>query len=390
MTTSDDDLNEETTSARPLKRLPLRIAYVSMDARMNFLRDALALRGCDVMPIEGDDIDTLTKIAGAAVSFAVPRMEWWIRYQMSLPVRKRRTLIASRKICDGTLPDAIVFAGSWFSVDVQGADGRRIPTFHYIDQSMSRAPLPGEQPGWGPFGRPGISAQMAMYARAEKVFTMSEWARDHTLAEHPHLTPDRVEAIGWGPCAVDLSASTVAIDEKERLVLLVAMDFYRKGVDHFAAVATAVRRESPDTRFVLIGADQSRSEIRLGDDVEYMGIVRDRAVLEQMFMRSRVFLMPHRYDRSPHVLVEAASGGTPVITGVQGGPPEVPRRGGGGAVHQPHEHQRIADNVRLLLDDARAWSVASAAAREAQRSYYSWNAIADKLISEISASVNRS
>jgi Glycosyl transferases group 1 len=355
---------------------PLRIAYVSFDARMNFLRDALRRRGGDVTHIDGDDIDRITRVAGAAASIAVPRMEWWIRYQMSSPVRRRRASVATGRLAEGDPPDAIVFAGSWFTIDMQRPDGRRVPTFHYIDQSMSRAPLPGEQRGWGPFGRPGIEAQGVMYRKAGGVFTMSEWARDQTIVEHPQLPPGRVEAVGWGPCAVDLSAANAGFHDRERQVLLVAMDFYRKG-------ARAVRQKSPETRFILIGEDQSRSRMNLGDDIEYWGVVRDRSRLEDAFLRSRLFLMPHRYDRSPHVLAEAASAGTPIVTGVQGGPPEVPRRDGGGAVHHPEDHAAIAETVLRLIGDEGVWSKASEAIRSTQQTYYAWDAIAAKLMARI-------
>ncbi len=356
-----------------------RIAYVSIDSRMNFLRDALAARGCDVVAIEGDDIDRLTRLVGAGVSLATPRMEWWIRYQMSWPVRWRRAKVAARRLPDADALDAIVFGGSWYTVDAYRPDGTRIPTFHYIDQSMSRTPLPGEQRGHGPFGRPGLRAQRAMYARAGRVLTMSEWARDHTRSEHVTLPADRVEAVGWGPCAVDLSNEPVSLAAKQPLVLLVAMDFYRKGVDYFSAVAKLVRAERPQVRFVLVGADQSRSAIRVGDDVEYLGLVRDTQVLRSLFAHARVFLMPHRYDRAGHVLAEAMSAGTPVVTGIQGGPPEVPRRSRAGAALPPDDVLALAAAVGHLLDDDVRWSAQSANARACQAEYYSWDAVARRV-----------
>ncbi|MBX5461138.1 MAG: glycosyltransferase family 4 protein [Steroidobacteraceae bacterium] len=333
-----------------------------------------------------DDIDLATKLAAAALSFARPRSEWWGNYQMHPLVQRRRQRVLVREleragVHGGARADALVMWGSWFQPFAQG-DAKAIPYVNYIDQSRSLEPLPGEARARFTRRKKSHALQAETYAGALAVLCMSKWARQQTLEAHV-LPEDKVVDIGWGPCGVDLSTEDLAAKPREPIVLHVSNDFHRKGVDRLFDTAVRVRKAVPRAQFVVIGKDSSGLVLRSESNVQVLGPIYDKAQLADYFRRASLFFLPHRFDRSPHVLVEAMSAALPIVTSDQGGPVELLSGNRTGILCPSGDIGAYTDAIVTLLTDEPTRIAMGRNAVALMRERYTWVAVARRLVQVI-------
>jgi len=209
---------------------------------------------------------------------------------------------------------------------------------------------------------------------------MSEWARSQTVDAHPS-TSARLHTVGWGPCAIDLSAEHHEY-ARENIVLHVSNDFRRKGVDFLMETAERVARHVPDVQFLVVGEDSRVTWARDTGPVRFLGTRRGEE-LASLFRRAKVFFLPHRFDRSPHVLVEAMSAGLPLVASAQGGAVELIANRGTGACVPIGEIDGYATAILRLLQDEPLRQAQGAAALRAMRANYQWSIVAGRILAII-------
>jgi glycosyltransferase involved in cell wall biosynthesis len=357
----------------------LSLAFATNEPRSRFLLAELERLADVVTEIDFDQIDPLTKYAAALLSYRRPRSEWWDAYQMHPLLQSRRRKVLARALHGPTAAvDALLMWGSWFH-PFRDRVPNAVPFFNYIDQSHSLTANFGE-PAASPHGRARAHRlQAETYRDSSGILCMSQWARAQTLAAHAVLS-DKVHVVGWGPCGVDLSNEHIPESAREPLILHVSNSFHRKGVDFLLATARLVAAMDPTARFVVVGKDAENMVVQDTATVTFVGPVTDRAVLADYFRRARVFFMPHRFDRSPHALVEAMSAGLPVVTSAQGGSIELVEGSGAGRCVPIGDVAGYAEAIVALLRDPDARGRAGANGRTAVRRTYNWPAVARHIL----------
>lgn len=366
--------------------MTLSLALTGNEPRQRYLFETLESLAHVAALVSFDDIDPLTRYLAAALSFAWPRSEWWENYHMHPLVQRRRRHVLARELSH--VPeriDALLMWGSWFQPFRDTSP--RVPTFHYIDQSRSLHNLPGERVGRFSRRKRSHELQAKTYEAAARVFCMSEWAREQTLESHK-LDPLKVTAVGWGPCAVDLSGEDLEHTARKPLVLHISNDFHRKGIDFLLATAERVCTAVPDAHFVVIGRDaRGANPPQSSRRVSFLGRISDRQVLSSYFRQASVFFLPHRFDRSPHVLVEAMSAALPLVASEQGGAIELIRDQGTGFLRRAGDVPGYADAIIEILRDHDLRRTLGRRAQTLVRTRYNWPAISKQIVSEISALV---
>ena len=360
------------------------IAVSANDDRARYLFDELRRQAAVVADVPFDQIDPLTRYTAAALSFRPNRGEWWVTYQMHPLVERRRRKVLQQGLRRvGGAIDGLVMWGSWFHPRLHQLGGGT-PFVNYIDQSMSLEPVLGEPSEGYVNRRVAHRLQAATYRDSAAILCMSRWARDQTLLAHPSLPEEKVHVAGWGPCGVDLSAETLPWSDREPLVLHVSNDFHRKGLDFLVETAGIVRQRVPGAKFVVIGADYGgMKDIPTAEGVTFTGRISDRAVLADYFRRASVFFLPHRFDRSPHVLVEAMSAGIPIVTSAQGGPVELTGSNGGGFALPIGDIAGYAAAITQLLANAPLAAEIGERGRRLMRRSYTWSAVATRILQAI-------
>jgi glycosyltransferase involved in cell wall biosynthesis len=362
------------------------VAVASNDDRSKYLTGALRDH-LEVPPeVPFDDISWLTRYLAALLSYRRNRGEWWVTYQMHPLVQRRRRRVLQRNLQSlrGRI-DGLVMWGSWFNPRLDQI-GESAPFVTYVDQSLSLRPVLGEPaPDGGVDRRRAHRLQARTYASATAVLCMSEWAREQTMLAHPSLPAEKVKAVGWGPCGVDLSGELPDWERREPLVLHVSNDFHRKGLDYLVQTAEIVRQSVPAARFVVIGEDYGGMRgIPSSEGVTMVGKIRDPAVLTGYFRKASVFFLPHRFDRSPHVLVEAMSASLPLVTSAQGGPLELTRGTEAGWALPIGDVAGYARTITALLQNRDTAAHTGEHGRRLMLRAYTWDVVARRILAEFS------
>ncbi|WP_308301736.1 glycosyltransferase family 4 protein [Frankia umida] len=176
------------------------------------------------------------------------------------------------------------------------------------------------------------------------------------------------------------------------VVICVARMVPRKGQDMLIRGWPTVRRRHPGARLLLVGKGPAESRLRLlarrvgvADDVHFTGAIPDET-LPAYLDAADVFAMPSRtrwlgLDLEGLGLssLEGAASGLPVITGAQGGAPDVVLPGRTGTVVDGRDVDAVTSAVLDLLDDPDRAARMGLAGREWMRTAWSWQELSGRL-----------
>jgi len=143
----------------------------------------------------------------------------------------------------------------------------------------------------------------------------------------------------------------------------------RKCIAEIIRAAPLIRRQHPETRFVIVGKKgtdfpmlcELAHDVGAGSYIDFPGIIDDSEKL-RLLQTCRAYLQPSRYEGFGLSILEAMSCGAPVITTAVGAVPEV----GGDAVRYSLDSspESIAEATSAVLSDLGAQRALARAARQ--------------------------
>jgi glycosyltransferase involved in cell wall biosynthesis len=206
------------------------------------------------------------------------------------------------------------------------------------------------------FTRSQIEYRRRVYGRSVRnsriVVTDSEHVRGE-LIERYRLDPARVRVIHL---AVDHERFSPDARSREPFVLYPANFWAHKNHERLFEALSLVRRERPELRLVLCGADHGRR--RLPDGVESHGHVPG-AELVELYRSAAALVYPSLYEGFGIPCLEAMACGCPVAASRVASLPEV--CGDSAVYFDPFSAEAIADGIREVLDRPPAGGVERAA-----------------------------
>ncbi|MBN1261656.1 MAG: glycosyltransferase [Anaerolineae bacterium] len=176
-------------------------------------------------------------------------------------------------------------------------------------------------------------------------------------------------------------------------VLFVGRLEKRKGIQDLFAAIPQVLRQLPDTRFVIVGADNSMFDGFAGQTgmtyptyfahrygefashVQFTGEVDD-AQLQAFYQTCDVFVAPSLYESFGLVYLEAMNFAKPVIGCRAGGVPEVVEEGVTGVLVDPEAPEALAGALASLLRSPERLRALGLAGREQVLSRFSYHQMA--------------
>jgi glycosyltransferase involved in cell wall biosynthesis len=138
--------------------------------------------------------------------------------------------------------------------------------------------------------------------------------------------------------------------------------FRGKGQDHMIRAIPLIRREFPDVRLLVVGADD-RQAMQTSFTAELKELARDLGVLDQVVFTGYradmpavlaacdVFALPSLEEPFGLVFLEALAMKKPVVALNNGGTPEVVEHSASGLLSAPGDQTALAANVMALLRD---------------------------------------
>lgn len=212
--------------------------------------------------------------------------------------------------------------------------------------------------------------------RTDRLLTVSETVRRELLALGIG-TPERLTVM---PLGLDLDRfldcggtrgqlrAELGVGADTPLVGIVARLVPIKAHEVFLEAAATLARQVPDSRFLVIGDGERRSELEglarglgLGDRVRFLGWRRD---LERIYADLDLVVLTSRNEGSPVSLIEAMAAGRSVVATRVGGVPDLVEDGVTGCLVPAGDSHALAGAIGALLRDPDRRRSLGAAARK--------------------------
>ena len=225
----------------------------------------------------------------------------------------------------------------------------------------------------------GSDVNMGMPRRAEEFTEAFASARASIFVSPPLMA--RAQELGapsvnahYIPNGVDLKAFTPGEPEREPILLFVGNLAPVKGADRLPAIWSAVERQIPSARLVVIGTGPLRASLEhqmRGMRVEFRG-QQPKAEVARAMREAKALLVPSRSEAWGCVIVEAQACGTPVVAPAVGGIPYSLGDGGVLVENDDAVVESLADATMTILQNDR-WENEPLRSRAEG---FSWDAVA--------------
>jgi glycosyltransferase involved in cell wall biosynthesis len=209
------------------------------------------------------------------------------------------------------------------------------------------------------FFRRFLVAILRLLLRRSNVWIIVQNAEDHALLQELRLgEPDRTLLIpGVGVDTAVFSYSEL-VTSAPALVVLPARLIRDKGIEEFVSAAREVKKVEPETRFVLVGANDPDNPAAIRSSV-IDGWVREGVIewwghhadMASVYHQARIICLPSYREGMPKVLLEAAACGRPLIASDVAGCRDICRNGLNGTLVAPREPQALALAITEMLKD---------------------------------------
>ena len=186
------------------------------------------------------------------------------------------------------------------------------------------------------------------------------------------LPPERISVIPNGINSDEFSVPVdreairreLGVPPEAPLVGTVAALSPQKGLDYLIRAAAAVRRERPETHFLLVGEGVLRGSLErlakslgVAEGIHFAGARTD---VPRVLAALDLFVLPSLWEGLPYALLEAGAAGLPVIATDIPGNCEVIRRGETGYLAKAADALDLTVRLFEALDDPASATVAAA------------------------------
>ena len=222
-------------------------------------------------------------------------------------------------------------------------------------------------------------------SRCAYVFASSRFAGDIITSRYS-IPPDRVVCVKAGPVFGGV-VERPATSDRQRSVLFIGADFYRKGGDMAVEAVGIARRVIPELTLDVLGEtppDRYRREyVRIHGWVDRVA-ADGAAKFDRLMRSSSLFLSLSRADLTPTAICEACVYGLPTLSCAVGGIPEMIADGKSGwLVPANATPELVAHRLVEALSDPARLAACGLAAREQYDLEWNWDAAAGKILSRL-------
>lgn len=360
----------------------MKIALIYSNKRAKFIASNLS-KYADVIEIDLSDIELepYAKIISSVFSFHFNRNNWQNDYSRNPFFLDYLYKIYTAHIRNKNIGsvDAILQVGVMFSCDYSILQSRKL--FLYADGVYDP-----DNKFWLAFrfGEKFANMQKKIYESATLSFTFSNWARNQ-LNERYGIPLDKIVACGWGPC-LPIPQHRVTKSGNPRRLIFIGYNPEIKGLDILLGAFRIVRKQFHDISLDIVGLENVFNFKLTEENIKYHGRC-DKGEIIQLFDKTDVFILPSRYERSAHVILEAMFYGLPVITTNTCGTPEPVLSGQCGLVITPGSIPELVNAITKILQDPKGFHLMSENAVNEAFKNWSWEIVCRRIADNIKANI---
>jgi glycosyltransferase involved in cell wall biosynthesis len=227
--------------------------------------------------------------------------------------------------------------------------------------------------GWNTiYDKSRFKFEEELFSKATYIFPFSKWAKNGLSNEYM-LEADKIHSIGWGPCK-RIKVEEIPLKEGKS-ILAIGTDYVAKGIDILIKCADYLK----DFSITIVGKDNSFDKIIMPSNVKISGFMPDEKLVS-LYKRSELFFIFSEFEPAGHVLWEAQACGCVIIGYDAYGISEAIINGETGLLLKTRNPKIVAENIRLLYQDASVLKRMQKAAIDNYMKYGTWDKVCEKII----------
>ncbi|MEK6871678.1 MAG: glycosyltransferase family 4 protein [Nanoarchaeota archaeon] len=228
------------------------------------------------------------------------------------------------------------------------------------------------------------------YSMIDKIIAITPWELD-TLYRYTNdknklvVIPNGVDKILFNTISPNNFRKKHAIKEKY-VVLFFGRLNPTKGPEMLARAAIALSKKRNDIAFIWVGPDEGKAEevqslIKNYSNMKYLGALRGKEKIAEMYQASDVYVLPSYREGLPLTLFEAMASGLPIVASPVNGIPFAMKSKENGFFAQYGDIKKLAEKIELLIDNKKLREEIAHNNFKKSRDY-DWNAIEKKYMYE--------
>lgn len=257
----------------------------------------------------------------------------------------QRTKFCEKKIKEMSEEFDIIFQISGMFAPTKKYQNLKIPYVTFNDYTMV---LSNKKPDTNIFRNQmskWINLEKRLYQNAQFVFSTSENTRRSLINDYG-ITPEKVITIRYG---LTLDAfQHVDKTYANKTLLFIGKSFEQKGGFVLLDAFQKVLKTIPDAKLIIAGVKKEYLRIKQ-PNVQIYGYIKDRNIINDLYEKSSVFVMPSFYEAFGLVFLEAMSHKLPCIGTAVDAMPEIIEDGKTGYVVPPKDADVLAEKIELLI-----------------------------------------
>jgi alpha-maltose-1-phosphate synthase len=230
-----------------------------------------------------------------------------------------------------------------------------------------------------------------VYRSMDRVFTFSAYLRE-SLIRHYGLGEDRVAVLGAGLNLDQVPAPSPNKRYDSKEILFIGVEFERKGGPQLLRAFRTARARHPTAILHVVGPRQLTIPPELSANVHYHGFLSKRephsaALLEQLFHKSCLFVMPSLYEPFGIAPLEAMANGVPALVSDGWALREIVEPGVTGDRVEVGNEDELAVRIMQMLSAPELLQEMGERARPDVLERYRWENVIARLLTAIDAHV---
>lgn len=231
-----------------------------------------------------------------------------------------------------------------------------------------------------------LSHERTMLQQIDAVFTTSDYVREALIADYD-ISPDRVVTVGTGLGRVPAEAVVDRDFTNAPLLFVAKFNFINKGGELLLDAFDIVRQRRPETRLAIVG---NRADPAAAPNMERMlntpGIDFhnfDTPNFQTLVREAALYVGPAPDEPWGIIYLEAQAAGTPVLMLDRNAAQQFTDKGRCGILVSDSSAQAVAAAILEALAEPERLQALGAQARAFVTSRFTWENVADAIISHI-------
>ena len=197
-----------------------------------------------------------------------------------------------------------------------------------------------------------------------------------------NVIPNGIDTARFKPTDQKFARKLLSLPYDKTLVLFGAMDARsdsRKGFQYLlpALQLLAANDHENKIELVVFGAESASMKTLMGQNIHYIGTLRDEISIALVYAACDVFVAPSREDNLPNTVVEATGCGIPSVAFDVGGLTDLIVHKNTGYLAKPHSVEDLAKGINWVLASRERKAILSANARRRAVTHFDIHRIVD-------------